>query len=279
MALVSSTYGKGRVRIMRVHRGEHCHEVRELNVQAMLIGDFSRAYTHADNATTISTDTIKNLVNIVARDNLELDTEAFCSAVCQRFFDRYSQVAGVTVTAHETKWTRLLVDGTPHPHGFTLDSNGKPFAIVTATRDAVSTVSGLAGFTFLKSTESGWENYLKDSYTTIPETHDRLCATSMDSSWTWTAEPADYRDSNATVLRTMLDVFMTTYSCSVQDSVYRMAEAVLAAVPEIGEMRLACPNKHYLPINLTPFGMSSDNTVFVPTDEPHGQIECVIARG
>jgi urate oxidase len=64
----------------------------------------------------------------------------------------------------------------------------------------------------------------------------------------------------------------------VQDSLYRMGEAALAAVPELESISLACPNKHYLPINLKPFDMSSDNRVFTPTDEPHGQIECVVGR-
>jgi urate oxidase len=57
-----------------------------------------------------------------------------------------------------------------------------------------------------------------------------------------------------------------------------MGEAGLAAVPEVAEISMACPNKHYLPINLSPFGMSADNMVFTATDEPHGQIECTVGR-
>lgn len=76
----------------------------------------------------------------------------------------------------------------------------------------------------------------------------------------------------------MLEVFATTYSVGVQDSLYRMGEAALVVAPEIAEISLACPNKHYLPINLGPFGLENGNTVFTPTDEPHGQIECTIAR-
>jgi urate oxidase len=77
----------------------------------------------------------------------------------------------------------------------------------------------------------------------------------------------------------MLQVFGTTYSHSVQDSLYRMGEAALAEVPELATISMACPNKHYLPVNLAPFGMTADNAVFIPTDEPHGQIECVVGRG
>src|SRR6202163_3747803 len=70
--LIKNRYGKGRVRVMRIHRDGDRHEVSQLNVKAMVEGDFARAYTHADNATSVSTDTIKNVVNIVARQNTGL---------------------------------------------------------------------------------------------------------------------------------------------------------------------------------------------------------------
>ena len=100
----------------------------------------------------------------------------------------------------------------------------------------------------------------------------------MNATWTWSGTPADYPAANARILETALDVFATTYSYGVQDSLYRMGEAALAAVPEIADISMACPNKHYLVINLKPFGIENDKQVLVPTDEPHGQIECTIAR-
>ncbi len=278
MTLVNNTHGKGRVRVMRVNKVGDRYDVRELTVHAMLKGDFSRAFTHADNAQVISTDTVKNVVNIVARENMALGTELFCQAVAQRFLDAYVQVEEASITAHETKWSRLSVDGAPHPHSFLLDGNGKPFATVVATRAGMTTTSGIAGFTFMKCTQSGWSNYLKDPYTTIKQTDDRIAATSMEASWRWQSAPADYDAANATLLTTMLDVFATTYSHSVQDSLFRMGEAALATIPELLDITMACPNKHYLLINLAPFGLDNDNQVFVPTDEPHGQIECTVGR-
>ena len=58
-----------------------------------------------------------------------------------------------------------------------------------------------------------------------------------------------------------------------------MATAALGKVPEIERVSLACPNKHYIPIDLSRFGLTNENQVFLPTDEPHGQIECTVARG
>lgn len=279
MPLIQNTYGKGRVRVMRIHRDGDTQSVSQLSVKAMVEGDFARAYTDADNSTSVSTDTIKNVVNIVARENPGLSPELFCQVLARRYLDTYPQVVSVKITAHETKWNRLSVGGAPHPHSFVLDSNGKPFVEVSATRASSSTASGVDGFTFMKSTQSGWENFYKDAYSTIQPTNDRICATSMVASWVWLSAPADYPATNARILTTLLDVFATTYSPSVQNSLYQMGEAALAAVPEIAQIRMACPNIHYILMNLTPFGLDNPNVVFLPTDDPHGQIECTVGRG
>ena len=278
MALLQKTYGKDGVRVMRIDRKPDRHEVHELTVRAMVTGRFDGAFTEADNSTSVATDTVKNVINIVARENLSAGNEIFCAAVAKKLLDTYPDVDGATVTAHETKWSRLVVDGKPHTHSFLLDSNGKPFAKVVASRTGMTTESGISGFTFLKSTESGWEHYIHDQFTTIPETHDRMAATAMEASWRWSSAPSSYEAANATILSELLKVFATTYSYSVQDSLYRMGTAALAAVPEMSDISMACPNKHYLLINLSSFGLENANQVFTATDDPHGQIECTVGR-
>src|SRR5216683_4691629 len=203
--LIKNRYGKGRVRVMRIHRDGERHEVSQLNVKAMIEGDFARTYTDADTSTSVSTDTIKNIVNIVARENTGLCTEEFCQVLARKYLDTYPQVTSVAVTAHETKWSRLSFGGKPHPHSFVLDSNGKPSVEVIATREGSTTLTyGTDGFTFMKSTQSGWENYVKDRYTTIPPTADRMCATSMVASWKWSGKPQSYPATNAKILDTLL---------------------------------------------------------------------------
>ena len=280
MPLIKNRYGKGRVRVMRIHREGDRHEVSQLNIKAMIEGDFARAYTDGDNSTAVSTDTIKNVVNVIARENTGLSAEEFCQVLAKKYLDTYSQISTVAITSHETRWSRLSFGGKPHPHSFVLDSNGKPTVELTVARGGSSTLSsGIDGFAFMKSTQSGWENYVEDRYTTIPPTADRMCATSMVASWKWSGKPASYVATNAKILDTVLEVFSTTYSKSVQDSLYRMGEAALAAVPEISEISMACPNMHFIPMNLSAFGMDNNNDVFLPTDEPHGQIECTVGRG
>ncbi|WP_027133575.1 factor-independent urate hydroxylase [Geminicoccus roseus] len=283
MTLVRKTYGKGRVRVLRVRREvpgrpEGWHEVRETSVDAMVTGDFAETFTKADNSKSICTDTIKNIVNIVARENIAFGNEAFCAAIARRLLDEYRMLDGAVVTGHETVWRRIVSEGQEQPHGFVLDGNGRPFARVTMTHASTVTESGIDGFTFLKSTGSGWAGYVKEPFTTLKETDDRIASTAMNASWRWHSVPSDYDQARQAILDTMLRVFAGTYSRSIQDSLYRMGKAALEAVPEVEEISLACPNKHYIPINLEPFGLDNDNQVFTATDEPHGQIECTVGR-
>lgn len=281
MPLTFNRYGKGRVRVMRLDRSGPRHVVRELTVEAMLTGGFDRAYTAGDNREVVATDTIRNIVTVLARDNVAADTETFAGIVAEFFLGRYPQVVRAEITAVETRWTRLAVGGAPHDHAFTLDANGRFFGRVSATRDLRQVESGVAGFTFMKTTESGWAGFHSDEYRTLPDTADRIVATAMDATWTWDRPPARYPDSNARLMDAMLTDFATTYSQSVQDSMYRMGEAALAAVPELARIRFAMPNRHYIPLDLSRLGGpgSPDGQVLLPTDEPYGQIEAVISRG
>ena len=277
MPLIHHTYGKARVRVMRVQRDGDRNAVRELTVQTMLDGAFGDSFTKGDNHQVIATDTIKNLTQI-ARETLDACAEVFAATLAERFLKLYPQVARATVTTHEAKWQRASIGGQPHPHAFTRDANGQPFCRVEAGREGASTTSGIIGYTFMKTTQSGWVGYVMDAFTTLPETTDRIASTAMDATWTWNAAPTDHDATNATILATLLETFATTYSRGVQDSLFRMGEAALAAVKEVETITMACPNQHYLPIDLSRFGLSSDYRVFTPTDEPHGQIECTIGR-
>ena len=244
MPLIKNRYGKGRVRVMRIHRDGDRHEVSQLNVKAMIEGDFARAYTHADNSTSVSTDTIKNVVNIVARENTGLCTEEFCQVLAKKYLDLYPQVISVAITAHETKWSRLSFGGKPHPPQFCARQQRQ--AVRRGDRDPRGIDADLGHRRlYLHEVDPVRLGELRQGRLHHdPPTNDRMCATSMVASWKWSAKPQNYPATNAKILATLLEVFGTTYSASVQDSLYRMGEAALAAVPEISEISMACPNMH-----------------------------------
>ena len=281
MPFVRQRYGKANVRVLRVQRAEERHEVREARVTVTLDGDFARAYTAADNSSVVPTDTMKNLVHVLALEHLDAANEPFALALAQCFLDRYEQVAEVQVEIDETVWSRMRIDGRAHEHSFVRSESGTPFARVTATRSAREICAGVRDLAIMKTTGSGFVDYVQDEYTTLPPTTDRILATRLSATWRFAVDHprgADYGAVAEAVRSTLLRVFAATYSYSVQDSLFRMGEAALAAASDISEITLAMPNVHYLAIDLSGFGRDAQGRLFLPTDEPNGQIEATLRR-
>ncbi len=281
MKLVAQNYGKQRVRVMKVLRDAPRHEVKEVGFGVRLEGDFETSYTAGDNAKVVPTDTMKNTVHALAHQHLGRQTEPFALQLARHFLQDYSQISRVTIEATERRWSRLDVSGRPHDHTF-LAEGGSPVVRVIAARGGATEIeSGIEDLLVLKSTGSGFKDYPKCAYTTLPETTDRILATNMRATWRWSTPPAadfDCNATNAAILDAMLGVFAQNYSPSVQTTLYEMAGAALARCPQISSVTLTMPNKHYLPANLKPFGLDGTGVSFVPTDEPHGQIEATVAR-
>lgn len=279
MKLIHHQYGKARVRVLKVARARATHSLKELDIAVRLQGDFNASYTKADNKLVVPTDTMKNTVNILAREKLGAEAEEFGAVLVEHFLKKYRQVETVQVRLVERCWERILVKGRPHAHSFMETSPAKPFAEVSGTRRQITVQSGIEDLLILKTTESGFEGYdVADKFTTLPETKDRIFATQLCATWTYTRAPKIYSKTNAQILDAMLDIFATKYSPSVQVTLYQMGEAALKAAPEISKITLTLPNKHCLLINLAPFGLENRNELFVPTDEPHGQIEGTVVR-
>lgn len=278
MKLIHHQYGKAKVRVLKVFRAGKLHSLKELEVAVGLQGDFDASYTRADNRLVVATDSIKNTVNIFAKKKLGAESEAFGRALGQHFLKSYPQVSRVEITLREHCWGRISVGGKPHPHSFAEKSATTPTAKIVCTRKEDFVEAGIEDLLVLKTTGSGFEDFLRDEFTTLPETSDRILATKLKAVWTFTKQPKSYSATNEKILNAMLAVFAKNFSPSVQVTLFEMGEAALKAAPEISKIHLAMPNQHNLLINLQPFGLENKNELFVPTDEPHGQIEGTVAR-
>jgi len=112
----------------------------------------------------------------------------------------------------------------------------------------------------------------------LPESTDRIFGTRATVTWEYLEAPRDYAAIRATALETLLQVFAEHDSLSVQHTLYDIGEAILAAVPQMAGVKLTMPNLHCNLVDLSRFGQSNPNQIFVPIDEPHGYIEAVIER-
>ena len=114
--LTGQRYGKAQVRVLKILRDGPVHTIREIEVSALLAGDFETSYTAGDNSKVVPTDTIKNTVNAFARQHLVDDLERFAVILGEHFLSRYEQVTQATIEVTECGWDRLAIAGNPHPH-------------------------------------------------------------------------------------------------------------------------------------------------------------------
>ncbi|MFL6514842.1 MAG: factor-independent urate hydroxylase [Chthoniobacterales bacterium] len=275
--LLANRYGKGRVRVLKVLRNGATHRIKDLTVKAMLEGDLESSYTKGDNSKVVPTDTIRNTINALALEHLGDQIERFGVVLGQHFL-QFPQIHQVTVEILERDWHRLEVNGKPHSHSFSSGGETRMFSRVTMTRDKSIVQSGIRDLVILKSTQSGFEGYPRDKFTTLKETSDRILGTSFSATWDFAKDPGDYRVSNSAIMTAMLEVFAENFSPSAQATLYQMGEAALAVCVEIDSIELAMPNRHCVLIDLSPFGLENRNEVFLPIDEPHGQIEATVCR-
>ena len=76
------------------------------------------------------------------------------------------------------------------------------------------------------------------------------------------------------MLDAMLRVFAETFqSLRANVTLSKWAKPRWRRVRRFRGLEMAMPNKHCLLIDLSPFRMENQNEVFLPIDEPHGQIE------
>ena len=274
--LAENNYGKQRVRVMQVTRHADRHDVKELTLGIRLEGDFETAHAGGDNTKVLPTDTMKNTVYAMARQHRIETPEGFCLLLAQHFLSTQAHVSRARVEASETLWTRLPYRGKSHRHTFTRSSEEKRTALVDATRKEKIVQAGIDGLVVLKTTDSGFENFLRDSYTTLKEDRDRILATVIRATWLYRSEKAEFDTTWHGVRQTMLESFAEHDSKSLQQTLYAMGEAALQKFATIQEIHLSLPNKHYNLVDLSPFGMDNPKEIFLPTGEPHGLIEATI---
>ena len=274
MKLVTHRYGKSRVRLMKVLREGEAHAIKELTARVLLEGDFDRSYTDADNTQVVATDTMKNTLYVLAHEHLGAENEPFAQQVARHFLDRHHHVSQVIVELDERVWTRLPQQS----YGFAQSEVMRPFTRLRASRLTQEQESGVREWILLKSTASGFEGFHRDELTTLPETRERILASAVRATWVWASAPASYRAAQRTILDAMLVPFVEHYSPSVQATLFEMATAALNACPEIARITLTMPNLHCLPVDLTKFNRTNKHEIFVPTDEPHGDIEATVSR-
>ncbi|XP_010262993.1 PREDICTED: uricase-2-like isoform X2 [Nelumbo nucifera] len=248
-------HGKSRVRVARVWRKEDGrHFFVEWNVNISLLSDCLSAYGRGNNSDIVATDTMKNTVYVKAKECVDALSVEDFAIELGRHFTSFYQ----QVTAAIIK----IVE--------------KPWERVY--------IDG-------QPHEHG---FVRDEYTALPETRERMLATEVSALWRYhfeslssiPAKPLYFTEKFLDVKKVLISTFFGhvkgVYSPSVQSTLYDMARAVLNRFPDISSINLRMPNLHFLPANISskdnPAIVKFDDDVYIPTDEPHGTIQASLSR-
>ena len=303
--IIDHNHGKSRVRVLKVDRSSPVHKVYEYTVHTKVFSPkYELVFSAEDNSDLVATDTQKNTVYVVAKRTKADSPEQFGLDICLHFMREYSMLSAAEVTVEMMEWQRAVVDGEEHDHGFErckglevqvadvrVDREGEG----SSSQLKQSITSHIKKMTVMKTTQSGFEGYLKDKYTLLPETTERVMSTELECSWTYlpsiTIDDLTADSFNFSTMRTdirkllMKGIFGPAkggvYSASLQATIYDAACLVLAdeTLSSIWSIKIFTPNLHYLPMKaLEMLGETFEDDVFLPTSEPSGTIECTVCR-
>ena len=175
-------------------------------------------------------------------------------------------------------WRRIEVDGTPHAHSFERQAGTRVASVIAHADGGSEVVAGVTDLVLLKSSGSEFRGFLVEEYTTLEPAEDRILATAVQAQWRYASTDTDWDASFRGARTALAEAFAATHSRSLQQTLYAMGEAVLAACPGVCEVRLSLPNKHHFLVDLAPFGLDNPGAVFFAADRPYGLIEGAVQR-
>jgi len=226
----------------------------------------------------LPTDTMKNTVYALAAAERIRDAESFGLRLARHFLDRNPRLSRVRIDLVEHAWGRIASGDRDYGQAFVRQGPETRTSTIEADREGITVDAGIADLVILKSAHSAFAGFPRDEYTTLPESDDRIFATSLTATWRYRDATISFDTVWQAVRRTLLQSFAEHRSASVQHTLHAMGQAVIEHVDDVASIHLVMPNKHHLPVDLTRFGLENRNEIFVPTDEPHGLIEGTVTR-
>ncbi|MFF8916141.1 factor-independent urate hydroxylase [Streptomyces sp. NPDC015032] len=292
--LGQNQYGKAENRVVRITRDGDTHHIKDLNVSVALSGDMDDVHYSGSNAHVLPTDTTKNTVYAFAKEYGIESAEQFGIHLARHFVTSQEAIRTARIRIEEYAWERIATSDADSQftgadevkHSFVRKGQETRTTQITFDGEKWQIISGLKDLVVMNSTNSEFRGYVKDEYTTLKETYDRILATEVSAKWryNWTSDDArmpNWEKSYGQARKHMLHAFAETYSLSLQQTLYQMGSRIINSRSEIDEIRFSLPNKHHFLVDLEPFGLKNDTddgAVYFAADRPYGLIEATVIR-
>jgi len=289
--ITSKEYGKAGVKLLFASKEGNKHSIKELEVETLLTLNSEKDYREGDNSDIIATDSQKNTVYILAKQHGVENPEKFGILLARHFIDKYPWVVRAKISLVQHPWSRIIDgEGKSHNHAFLSTPSSNRIAQVIMDRTRVPRVSaGIRDLTVIKTTQSAFVNFVRDEFRSLPDMEDRIFSTIVTADWTYSnIRGLEFCKAYNKIEKAILDIFAGPagpgiYSPSVQNTQFLAQKFVLDEIPQVENVTMSMPNRHYFPVDFTKFpikGIQGEGAgqVMLPVDKPSGMITSTLSR-
>ncbi|XP_053402842.1 uricase-like [Mercenaria mercenaria] len=260
LEFLSTDWGKNWIKLLVVKKEEGKQFIKEMEVSTSLTLENRRDYTVADNSEVIATDSQKNIVHVLAKQHLIQSIEGFAMLLCSHFLTTYPQLVSTKIKIEECPWKRMEINDEMHIHAFQYVKDCVRVCEVSQNRNEQPIVcSGIRELRVLKTTQSAFKGFVDDEYRTLPYSDDRIFSSVISANWWYgSCFRFDFDTIWQTVKKTLLEGFAGpadkgVFSANVENTLYETAKTALSKIPQIKQMEITLPNKHYFEVDFSKF--------------------------
>ncbi|SEM86710.1 factor-independent urate hydroxylase [Paenibacillus sp. OV219] len=227
------------------------HNVKFSVCSEQLLTSFSKG----DNSLIVATDSMKNFILRQAARYSGSTTEGFLAFVGDAFLNQYPHISTVDIQADKIHFDTVRAGGRESSGlVFKPSHNEHAHASLVMNRsdqggEIVSHISGLADLQLIKVSGSSFYGFIRDEYTTLPESYDRPLFIYLHMNWHYT-DTADALDSSrgryvpAEQVRDLAQhIFHSIASPSIQYLVCQIGLHLLKRFPQLAGVHFESNNR------------------------------------
>jgi urate oxidase len=273
----SSSYGESRLRMLRVMRKGDRHDPKDLTVALRFEGNFGAAFKDGDPSGLLPGEAIKNLVHRVARGQEHAAIEELGMAICERVLAHHTAIGLARIELTEQPWARLDAGGKAQGQAFTPAGVERRTASVSSNGTRVSVSAGLENLVLMRTGGFVPVERGKTSEEATADGLPRLFIASLSARWAYSSGDIAFGPYRQGVRAAIVETFAWSKGRTVQETLYAVADVVLASYQEISEITLSLQERPYRPVDLLELAMDGD-ALFIAHDEPVGLVEITVGR-
>lgn len=216
------------------------------------------SFTEGDNKQVVATDSMKNFILRQTANYEGSTTEGLLAFISQRFFERYPHIDAIEISADRLPFSSVTVgEGSGWSDSqlvFRRSHNEHASASLKWVRTDIGVElaqheSSLSHIQLIKVSGSSFYGFIRDEYTTLPESYDRPLFIFLDIFWKY-ADAADAFESereryvaSEQVHDIAHTVFHANNTPSIQYLIYQIGHRILTCFPQLAEVRFESNNR------------------------------------